>query len=145
MMIKIEVIEGEVFNDHRGQISSMNHFMFGAVERYYFIHHPDPAIIRGWHGHQFEKKWFQCIKGSFTLAFVKIDNWEHPSQDLKAEIFEISEAKSQVICLPEGYANCIKAQEQDSVLMVFSGKRVPEAYEDSWRYDANNWVDWSKY
>ena len=24
-------------------------------------------------------------------------------------------------------------------------KRVPEAYEDSWRYDANNWVDWSKY
>ena len=145
MMIKIEVIEGEVFNDHRGQISSMNHFMFGEVERYYFIHHPDPAIIRGWHGHQFEKKWFQCIKGSFTLAFVKIDNWEHPSQDLKAEIFEISEAKSQVICLPEGYANCIKAQEQDSVLMVFSGKRVREAYEDSWRYDANNWVDWSKY
>ena len=145
MMIKIEVIEGEVFNDHRGQISSMNHFMFGEVERYYFIHHPDPAIVRGWHGHQFEKKWFQCIKGSFTLAFVKIDNWEHPSQDLKAEIFEISEAKSQVICLPEGYANCIKAQEQDSVLMVFSGKRVPEAYEDSWRYDANNWVDWSKY
>ena len=128
MMIKIEVIEGEVFNDHRGQISSMNHFMFGEVERYYFIHHPDPAIIRGWHGHQFEKKWFQCIKGSFTLAFVKIDNWEHPSQDLKAEIFEISEAKSQVICLPEGYANCIKAQEQDSVLMVFSGKRVPEDY-----------------
>ena len=33
MMIKIEVIEGEVFNDHRGQISSMNHFMFGEVER----------------------------------------------------------------------------------------------------------------
>ena len=145
MMIKIEVIEGEVFNDHRGQISSMNHFMFGEVERYYLSPHPDPATIRGWHGHQLEKRWFQCIKGSFTLAFVKIDNWEHPSQDLKAEIFEISEAKSQVICLPEGYANCIKAQEQDSVLMVFSGKRVPEAYEDSWRYDANNWVDWSKY
>lgn len=145
IMSQIELIEGEIFNDHRGQISSMNNFKFGEVERYYFIHHPDPSIIRGWHAHQFEKKWFQCVKGSFTLAFVKIDNWNNPSKDLQPEIFELSEAKSTIICLPEGYANCIKAHEKDSVLMVFSGKRIPEAYDDSWRYEANTWVDWSKY
>ena len=143
-MSKIEVIEGEIFNDHRGQISSLNNFKFGEVERYYFIHHPDPEVIRGWHAHQFEKKWFQCIKGSFTMAFVKIDDWDQPSADLKAEIFEISESVSEVICLPMGYANCIKAHEKDSVLMVFSGKRIREAYEGTWRYEANNWVDWSK-
>ncbi|WP_413997746.1 WxcM-like domain-containing protein [Flavobacterium sp. W1B] len=143
-MSEIEVIKGEIFNDHRGQISSLNNFKFGEVERYYFIHHPNPEVIRGWHAHQFEKKWFQCIKGSFTMAFVKIDDWDEPSKDLKAEIFKISEETSEVICLPIGYANCIKAHEKDSVLMVFSGKRIPEAYEDSWRYDANNWVDWSK-
>jgi dTDP-4-dehydrorhamnose 3,5-epimerase-like enzyme len=145
IMSQIELIEGEIFNDHRGQITSMNNFKFGEVERYYFIHHPDPSIIRGWHAHQFEKKWFQCVKGSFTLAFVKIDNWDNPSKDLQPEIFELSEAKSTIICLPEGYANCIKAHEKDSVLMVFSGKRIPEAYDDSWRYEANTWVDWSKY
>ena len=144
-MSQIELIEGEIFNDHRGQISSMNNFKFGEVERYYFIHHPDPSIIRGWHAHQFEKKWFQCVKGSFTLAFVKIDDWDKPSKDLTPEIFQLSEFKSEIICLPEGYANCIKAQEKDSILMVFSGKRIPEAYDDSWRYEANTWVDWSKY
>ena len=144
-MSQIELIEGEIFNDHRGQISSMNNFKFGEVERYYFIHHADPTIIRGWHAHQFEKKWFQCVKGSFTLAFVKIDDWDKPSKDLTPEIFELSELKSEIICLPEGYANCIKAQEKDSILMVFSGKRIPEAYDDSWRYEANTWVDWSKY
>lgn len=144
-MSQIELIEGEIFNDHRGQISSMNTFKFGEVERYYFIHHPDASIIRGWHAHQFEKKWFQCVKGSFSLAFVKIDDWDNPSKDLTPEIFELSEAKSEIICLPEGYANCIKAHEKDSVLMVFSGKRIPEAYDDSWRYEANTWVDWSKY
>ena len=144
-MSHIELIEGEIFNDHRGQISSMNNFKFGEVERYYFIHHPDPTIIRGWHAHQFEKKWFQCVKGSFTLAFVKIDDWEKPSKDLTPEIFQLSELKSEIICLPEGYANCIKAQEKDSILMVFSGKRIPEAYDDSWRYEVNTWVHWSKY
>lgn len=92
-----------------------------------------------------KKKWFQCVKGSFTLAFVKIDDWDKPSKDLTPEIFELSELKSEIICLPEGYANCIKAQEKDSILMVFSGKRIPEAYDDSWRYEANTWVDWSKY
>ncbi|TDE06183.1 WxcM-like domain-containing protein [Flavobacterium hiemivividum] len=144
-MSQIELIEGEIFNDYRGQISSMNNFKFGKIERYYFIHHPDPSIIRGWHAHQFEKKWFQCVKGSFTLAFVKIDDWDKPSKDLQPEIFELSEAKSEIICLPEGYANCIKAHKKDSVLLVFSGKRIPEAYDDSWRYEANTWVDWSKY
>ncbi|AOW10266.1 WxcM-like domain-containing protein [Flavobacterium gilvum] len=144
-MSKIEVIKGEIFNDYRGRICSMNHFRFGEVERYYFIHHLDTDVIRGWHGHQFEKKWFQCVKGAFTLAFVEIDDWDNPSKDLKAEIFHLSESESQIICLPMGYANCIKATQKDSVLMVFSGKRVPEAYEDSWRYEADNWVDWSKY
>jgi dTDP-4-dehydrorhamnose 3,5-epimerase len=29
--------------------------------------------------------------------------------------------------------------------MVFSGKILEEALLDSWRYDKNMWVDWSKY
>lgn len=143
-MSKIELMDGEVFNDHRGQITLMNNFNFKGVERYYSIHNSDPTVIWGWHGHQFEKKWFQCVKGTFTIAFVKIDDWNHPSNELKPEIFEISESKNQIIYVPEGYTNCLKSEEKESVLMVFSGKRIPEAYEDLWRYDANNWIDWSK-
>lgn len=144
-MAEIKVIEGEIFKDHRGSIASLNNFRFEGVERYYFIHHPDTSVIRGWHAHQFEKKWFYCVKGSFTLAFVEIDNWENPSADLQAQVFQLSDSKSEIICLPEGYANCIKANSPDSILLVYSGKVLEEALLDSWRYDSSNWVDWSKY
>ena len=123
----------------------MNDFRFDGVERYYFIHHPDTSVIRGWHGHQFEKKWFYCVKGSFTLALVEIDDWEHPSPDLVPEIFHLTERESRIVCVPEGYANCLKAGEPDSVLLVFSGKILEEALKDSWRYDPHDWVDWEQY
>lgn len=143
-MSDIRVISGEIFTDHRGRIASLNAFRFPGVERFYFIHHPDTSVIRGWHGHQFEKKWFYCVKGAFTLALVKIDNWDHPDSGLIPEVFPLSENNSQIICVPEGYANCLKADIPDSVLLVFSGKVLEEAKLDSWRYDKDLWMNWEK-
>lgn len=144
-MEDVKVIQGEIFVDRRGRISSLNPFRFPGVERFYLIHHPDVAVIRGWHGHQQEKKWFYCVKGAFAIGLVKIDDWEHPSPGLTAAVLQLSETDSKIICVPEGYANCIKALEKDSILLVFSGKTLPEAHADSWRYDSSLWVDWSKY
>ena len=143
-MSKVQVIEGEIFTDYRGLISSLNDFDFEGVERFYFIHHPDADVVRGWHAHQFEKKWFYCVKGAFTIGLVKIDDWEHPSENLRAEVFHLSEARSEIVCVPEGYGNCIKAEEPGAVLLVFSGKRYEEALADSWRYDKDLWVDWER-
>ena len=108
-MNKIEVIQGELFSDHRGTIKSLNIFDFEGVQRMYTIEHPDPSVIRGWHGHQFERKWFCCIKGEFNLAFVQPDNWDNPSPLLLPELFTLTEINSKIICLPAGFANCIKA------------------------------------
>ena len=143
-MADVKIIDGEIFRDQRGQISSLNAFRFPGVERFYFIHHPDTSVIRGWHGHQHEKKWFYCVKGSFTVGLVEIDNWENPSPDLKAQKYHLTEQESRIICVPEGYANCIKASIPGSVLLVFSGKTLPEAYSDSWRYDSKLWITWSE-
>lgn len=145
MMSDVSIIEGEIFNDFRGTINSLNAFRFDGVQRFYFIRHPDVSSIRGWHGHQFEKKWFYCVKGTFTLALVKPDNWDAPSLDLKPLIFTLTEADSKIVCVPEGFANCLKASVPDSVMMVFSGKTFEDALNDSWRYDSKLWVDWSKY
>lgn len=144
-MKAIKVIEGEIFKDERGQICSLNNFRFGEVERFYFIHHSNTNVIRGWHGHQFEKKWFYCVKGAFTLALVKIDNWKKPSANLIPEIFHLSNTESKIVCVPEGYANCIKANCPDSIMLVYSGKILSKAIHDSWRYDKDLWIDWSKY
>ncbi len=142
-MAAVKIVEGEIFRDARGRISSLNDFRFPGVERFYFIHHPDITIIRGWHGHRFEKKWFYCVKGAFTLGLVEIDDWETPSRELRPELYHLSEQKSEIICVPEGYANCIRAEQPDSVLLVFSGKILSEAQADSWRYPADHWFDWS--
>lgn len=136
-------IVGEIFHDHRGQISSLNNFHLEGVCRAYTIHHPDASVVRGWHGHQHERKWFHCIKGSFTMAFVKVDNWENPSDDLVPEVFEISDKCSEVLCVPEGYANCLKAHEPGSILMVWSDKILDVAVLDSWRWPAGKWIDMS--
>lgn len=143
-MADVEILDGEIFHDARGRIASLNDFRFPGVERVYFIHHPDVSVIRGWHGHRAEKKWFYCVKGSFTIGLVEIDDWENPSRDLRPQVVKLTEEHSRIVCVPEGYANCIKADLADSVLMVFSGKILSEALNDSWRYDSRLWIDWSK-
>lgn len=142
-MDEIHVIQGEIFTDYRGKISSLNNFHFDGVRRAYLIHHPDASIVRGWHAHKFERKWFYCVKGHFSVALVKVDNWESPSKDLKAEIFHLSEDDSKIVCVPKGYANCLKAKTEDAVMLVLSDKILPDAYSDSWRYDSSMWVDWN--
>lgn len=144
-MKKVKTIEGQIFSDVRGQVCCLNDFRFDGVNRVYFIHHPDTSVIRGWHGHKLEKKWFYCVKGAFVIGLVEIDNWETPSRELQPEIFRISEKKSEIICIPEGFASCIKATSPDSILMVLSGKTMSEATAtpDSYRFDADYWGDWS--
>lgn len=141
-MSEIMVIEGGIFIDHRGKITHVNSLDMSEVERFYVIHHDNTEVVRAWHAHQFEKKWFYCIKGSFTTAFVKIDNWKNPSDDLKPEIYELSANQSQIVCVPEGYANGIKANEPDSILLVLSNKTLEVAVHDSWRYSAEKWMKW---
>lgn len=144
-MSEIKVIQGEIFNDHRGQISSLNSFHFEGVRRCYIIHHPDESVVRGWHGHQFERKWFYCVKGEVTIALVKIDDWERPSTTLKAEIYHLTDKDSKLLCVPAGYANCLKAHIAGTIIQVLSDKTLDEAIDDSWRYDKDMWVDWTQY
>ena len=141
-MSEIKLLDGGIFTDQRGQISYANDLDMNEVARFYVIHHSDTSVIRAWHAHQHEKKWFYVVRGSFTGAFVKIDDWEHPSLDLKPEVFHLSAQKSQVLCVPEGYANGFQAEEPDSMLLVFSNKILSEAVHDSWRYDPHWWMVW---
>lgn len=141
-MNNIQVIEGGISIDARGKIAYVNDLDITDAKRFYIIHHNDTETVRAWQAHQYERKWFYCLKGSFTTAFVRIDNWENPSTDLTAEIFILSDKESKVICIPEGFANGIKANEPNSILMVFSDKTLAESINDSWKYDNKLWMNW---
>ncbi len=130
-MCEIKIIDGEIFNDHRGRITSANNLAFTEIRRSYLIENADTEIIRGWHGHKQEKKWFWCLRGCFIAAFVEIDEWQNPSRDLKPEVYRLNAARNQVVCVPEGYANCFRADEPGSMLLVFSSNTYPECLSDS--------------
>lgn len=97
-MQTIQFVEGGISVDYRGHISHINDLDMSNVRRFYVIHQHDTEVIRAWHGHQYERKWFYALKGSFTTAFVRIDGWKHPSPDLKPEVFHLSACESQVLC-----------------------------------------------
>lgn len=138
-MSEIRILQGGIFRDHRGELAHVNDFHLEGAHRYYVIKHDSTEVIRGWHGHRFEAKWFQCLRGGFRLAFVQPDDWEHPSPDLVPEVFTLTAERSELLCLPAGYANCIRATEPDSILLVFSGKVLEEAVHDSWCWEPAMW------
>ncbi len=141
-MSEINIIEGEVFRDARGQISSLNHFGLEGVRRMFFIHHPDVSVIRGWHGHRLERKWFYCVYGKFTLGLVEIDDWQQPSRDLRPVWLDLNDQESRIVCVPAGWASWIKAEVADSTLMVMSDRPFDETLgADSYRFPANLWLD----
>lgn len=131
---------GEVFKDARGQISSLNSFHFEGVKRMYILHHPDTETRRGWNGHRFERKWFYCVKGSFSIAVVTPDDWQAPSPSLQAETHHLSEAQSELLCVPAGRASLIRATTPGSILMVLSDKTLEESVADSYRFDSTLWT-----
>ena len=145
MIEKPTIIRGGTFTDHRGTMRFVNAFDFPDVKRFYFIKHPDTSVVRAWQGHQFEKKYFYPITGSFIVAWVKIDNFENPSDDLIPEYHHLSAKNGELISVPKGYANGLKALETNSELMIFSDLNVEESIREKIRFPAEKWLDWSKF
>lgn len=134
-----KIIQGGNFSDHRGTISYVNDFSFKDIERFYIISNSDENPIRAWQGHKLDAKNFYCLKGSFKIHFVKIDNWENPSKDLTIETVLVSESDSRIVHIPAGYANAIESLESDSKLISFSTLPLLKVSEDDVRYDPNYW------
>ena len=141
-MSKPVIIKGGTFSDHRGSMRFVNDFKLKDVVRFYFIKHPDVSVIRAWQGHRYEKKWFYPITGSFVVAWVKIDDFDNPSPDLIPEFHIIKAEESELVAIPKGYANGIKALEPNSEVMIFSDMEVEESVKEKIRYNPLWWFDW---
>jgi len=142
MIEKPTIIKGGSFVDERGSMRFVNDFRFNDIKRFYFIKHPDTSIIRAWQGHQFEKKYFYPVSGSFIVAWVKIDDFYNPSNDLLPEYHILSAENSEIVMIPKGYANGIKALEPDSEVMIFSDMELEESVREKIRYNSELWFDW---
>lgn len=143
-MEKPKIITGGNFTDSRGEMRFVNDFHFKDVKRFYFIKHLDISMVRAWQGHQFERKYFYPISGSFAIAWVKIDDFNNPSDDLSPEVHLLTANNSEILSVPKGYANGLKALEPNSELMIFSDMSLEESLNEKIRYPYTKWLDWEK-
>jgi len=133
----------EIFRDHRGTIASFNSLDLSSFKRTYFITHPNTAIVRAWQGHQYEAKLFKVVKGAFAVGFVQIDDFQNPSTDLKADYQILTENRNEFFLIPKGYANGLKALQENSTIQVFSDFHLEESINEKIRFNPDNWLNWN--
>lgn len=136
---KTMIIQGGIHEDSRGKIIYANDFNLEEVKRMYHFHQSDISVIRAWQGHRREHKWFHCVKGSFEIQAVTLDDFDTPSRDLVPSCYTLEATNSQILHLPSGHANGFKAIEEDSILMVFSNMNVADSSADLIRFDIEYW------
>jgi len=133
------IIQGGIHEDSRGKIIYANDFDLQKVKRMYHFHQADVKVIRAWQGHKNETKWMHCIKGSYAVRVVPLDNMENPSREAIVQEYTLTSENSQVLHIPPGHANGFNAIEPDSILMVFSDMSVEDSAKDLVRYDIGYW------
>ena len=130
----MNIIQGGVAKDHRGQIRFVNDFDMSLVKRFYIIKNLDTELVRGWRAHKIEQRWFYVLSGSFSVDLVKIDNWEVASPDLPVDNMVISAANLRVLHVPAGSGTAFRALESESELLVYSDYAIEHAANDDHTY-----------
>lgn len=138
------IIKGGNYTDKRGVIRFVNDFSFLNIKRFYLIKHPDTSVIRAWQGHQYEMKYFYPITGSFVVAWLKINNFNNPLDNLISEFQILSSVNSELISLPKGFANGLKALEPNSEISVSSDMELENSVGNEVRFEPNKFFDLNK-
>lgn len=133
------LIKGGIHIDNRGQISFVNDFKFDSIERFYIICNSSEQPLRAWQGHKIDNKFFYCAHGKVRIHFVKIDNWDSPSRDLKVESVILTTSESNILHIPEGYANGIEFIDENSKILCFTTLPLTNVHDDAVRYPSDYW------
>ncbi|GGK60732.1 MULTISPECIES: WxcM-like domain-containing protein [Flavobacteriaceae] len=139
---KPKIIKGGCFKDERGTVSFINDFNMSSIKRMYAIKHESLQTIRAWQGHKIEHKYFKCTKGSFAVAWKKIDNYKCPSDLPLPEYHILKASENQILSIPPGYMNGLKAIEKNAEILVFSNLNLEASLKDSIRFENKLWLDW---
>jgi dTDP-4-dehydrorhamnose 3,5-epimerase-like enzyme len=115
-----KLLTGNIFTDDRGKIAYNNDFDASPVKRIYTIENHSTDFIRGWQGHKIEQRWFACMKGSFEISVIEVDDFENPSKDLPIQKFILQEGPLIYLHIPAGCITAIQALEEKSKLLVMA-------------------------
>lgn len=133
------VIAGDTFQDERGEMRFFNSLNMSEIVRFYEISPVNQDIIRGWQGHQHEKKWFYCLSGGFVINIIEINDFNRPSEDLTPIRVELESSNPRILAVPGGFVTAIKATSNNARLQVFSNAVLNESKNDDFRFPLDQW------
>ena len=136
------LIEGGLAVDDRGRLAFVNSFNPTGIKRFYAIGNHRSGVVRAWHGHKIESKYFFVISGALLVATVRIDDWDKPSADLPLKRFVLSGDKPAIFRVPAGLAHGHMSLTDDTRVLVLSTTTLEESLGDDYRYDARFWDCW---
>tara|TARA_B110000037_G_C17014850_1_gene462824 strand:- start:80 stop:517 length:438 start_codon:yes stop_codon:yes gene_type:complete len=137
-----KLISGNRIFDNRGSLRFSNDLSFKNIKRFYTVHNYTKNFIRAWHGHINEEKYIGCIKGTFQISAVKIDNIKKPNKKNEIYNYFLNESNNNFVHVPKGFANGSMSLEANSELLIFSTSSIKESLNDDIRYDAEYWNPW---
>ncbi len=136
-----EIIIGDRRSDVRGSVAFINEFNFKGVKRFYHVRNQSPKIIRGFHGHMKEAKYVYVSRGKALVAFVRLTDFKHPSQDEPVTRVILSEDKPAVLYIPPGYANGVRVFTKNTDIVFFSTLSLDLAKDDDFRFPPDYFGD----
>lgn len=131
-----KLFKGNNHVDLRGTLFYNNDFDATAIKRIYVIENQTTHIVRGWRGHKIEQRWFSAVKGSFKIELIAIDDWGHPSKELKRDTFVIYAETMDVLHIPAGFITRIQSLEDGSRLLVMADYSFG-VLDDEYRFEVD--------
>lgn len=135
--------ELEVFSDDRGVfvpfIQNANKLENGQmIKRVYYIYNYGKKIIRGFHLHKKEWKYFTIVSGAAKFVAINPENSKNKYE------FISSIRKPTAIVIPPDFANGWVSLEENTILLAASTETIEESLADDKRFDPYKWGDvWS--
>lgn len=124
------LLEGKKHQDERGIITFNNEFDASQVKRIYTIENLSNDFIRGWQGHKIEQRWFACMKGSFEISVIELDDFEKPSKDLTITKYLLTDEVLTYLHIPSGYITAIQSKKSNSKLLVLADYGLGEIKDE---------------
>lgn len=128
------LLEGKKHIDERGLITYNNDFDASKIKRIYTVENISTEFIRGWQGHKVEQRWFACMKGSFEISVIHLDDFTNPSKKLTVQKYQLKDDVLSYLHIPSGCITAIQSKEKDSKLLVLADYKLGEI-NDEYRYN----------
>lgn len=105
------------------------------IKRLYYVYNYGKGVVRGFHYHKIEWKYFMIVNGAAKFVAISPDNPE------EVFTFTSSSRRPNLIVIPPGFANGWVSLENETVLVCGSTASFEESIADDQRFDPYKWGD----